>query len=156
MYRQSYLENDEIIHLDLARPHVGTNGRQILVNVFHNVLRRFPRQDLIQDISTESSSCASKRNTEITHCETFLDKAQYSLRFMSRPLTSVDVRDPSSILMAAYFFFCRRSKRANTPSKSISRSLYRSLTAFLKSTEILRASESSVTLELTKTESVSP
>ena len=75
---------------------------------------------------------------------------------MSRPLISVDVRVPSSTLMAAYFFFCRRRSRWKTPSRSISRSLYLSFTAFLKVAEIFNASARSVTLELTNTESVSP
>lgn len=91
-----------------------------------------------------------------TYCDTFFDKVQYSLRFISRPLTSVFVRPPSSTFSAAYFFFCNNSNLWNTPSRSISRSLYRSLTAFLKVAEIFRASESSVIPELTNTESVSP
>lgn len=41
IYKRSHLENDEIIDLDLARPHVGANGSQILVNVLHDDLRRF-------------------------------------------------------------------------------------------------------------------
>lgn len=85
-----------------------------------------------------------------------MDKAEYSLRFMSRPLISVDVLVPSSTLIAAYFFFCKSSSRWKTPSRSISRSLYLSFTAFLNVAEILSASARSVTLELTNTESVSP
>ena len=91
-----------------------------------------------------------------TYWETLLDNVQYSRRFISRPLTSTEVRLSSSILTAAYFFFCNRRRRWKTPSRSISSSLYCSLTCFLNSAEILSASAKSVTFEFTKTESVSP
>ena len=94
--------------------------------------------------------------TEITYWDTVFDKRQYSRRFMSRPLISVRVFPPSSTLTAAYFFFCNRSKRWKTLSRSISSNLYRSLTCFLNSCAVFNASARSVTFELTKTESVSP
>lgn len=69
----------------------------------------------------EPKISVNKRTT--AYWETVFDRVQYSLRFISRPLTSVEVRVPSSTLRAAYFFFCKSSKRWNTPSRSISRSL---------------------------------
>lgn len=50
IHNQSYLEDDEIINLDLAGPHIGTDGGEVLVNVFHDGLCCFSGQNLIQDI----------------------------------------------------------------------------------------------------------
>lgn len=88
-----------------------------------------------------------------------LDKAQYSLRFMSRPFTSslsTYLPSISSILIAAYFFLACSKSRRNTLSISISRSLYRSLTERLKSLPTLRASSTLSAFVLIITESVSP
>lgn len=93
---------------------------------------------------------------EVTYWEQSLDNAQNSLRFISSPLTSIDVLVSSSIFKAAYFFFCSKRSRWKTLSRSISSNLYLSLTCFLNSLDILMASLKSVTFVFTKTESVSP
>ena len=130
---------------------------QILMNICNNVFRGFSWKNLVQDVSagiTLRRTPNAYLNT--TYCETCLESAQYSRRFMSRPLTSVLVLVPSSTLIAAYFFFWSRRSRWKIPSRSISSSLYRSLTLFLNIADIFKASARSVTFELTKTESVSP
>lgn len=44
---KDHLENDEIVHFDLARSHVRPYVSEILVDIFSDDLRRFPRQNLI-------------------------------------------------------------------------------------------------------------
>lgn len=48
---------------------------------------------------------AEKKIGNYTHWETFFDNAENSRRFISRPLISIVVFEPSLTLMAAYFFF---------------------------------------------------
>ena len=91
--------------------------------------------------------------------EASLDKAQYSLRFMSRPLTSslsTYLPSTSIMLMAAYFFLACSKSRRKMLSMSISKSLYFSLTERLKSIPTFIASSILSALVLIITESVSP
>ena len=52
-------EDDELIQLDLARAHVCTHRRQVLVDTLNDRLGRFSRQDLIQDVSVSSDEFGS-------------------------------------------------------------------------------------------------
>lgn len=149
------LVDDEFLKLNFPFPHILPDICQVVVYVLYHVFCRIPRQNLVQDVSNGCKPLIMWP-IESTHCDTFFDREQYSRRFISSPLISVEVLVPSSTLIAAYFFFCRSKRRWKMPSKSISSSLYCSFTARLKSLEILSALSSSLTLVLTKTESVSP
>lgn len=110
---------------------------------------------LLMTTSESSPERISFRRRE----EASLERAQYSRRFMSRPLTSslsTYLPSTSSMLMAAYFFFAWSRSLRKTLSMSISRSLYRSLTERLNSLPTFRASSMLSALVLIITESVSP
>jgi len=150
--------NDEIIRLDAAISHILPNPPQIVVDIFYHSFGGLSGKDLIQDKSMKGLGLQSKSQQFETYCDTCFDKAEYSRRFISRPLTSmlVFVPCPSSTLIAAYFFFWSSNRRWKTLSRSISKRLYCSFTAFLNIAEIFNALSKSLTFELTKRESVSP
>lgn len=108
---------------------------------------------------TTTSGSSPDRISWSSRDDASLDNAQYSLRFMSSPLTSsLSTYFPSTStrLIAAYFFLACKSSRRKMLSISISKSLYRSLTERLKSLPIFRASSILSALVLIITESVSP
>ena len=110
-------------------------------------------------LPTTTSGSSPERMKLSNREDASLESAQYSLLFMSRPLTSslsTYLPSTSNMLIAAYFFLAWSRSRRKMLSMSISKSLYFSLTERLKSTPILSASSILSALVLIMTESVSP
>jgi len=99
---------------------------EVVVDLLDNYFRIFAAKKEVEQFSVTvlalQKACAGGE----TYVDVSFERAQYSLRLMSRPLTSsfsMYLPSTGTMLIAAYFFFACRRMRRNTLSMSISNNL---------------------------------